>query len=394
MTGFPEDKTYIVQPGQKVSECCILRATDPSDLVLGPTCVRKGTLVLTPLTPPEYGGKGMAPSLYSGRVGEGLTVLPPSRGEVGECTPLNPPEYGGKGTAPSPGCPLGAGRAGEGPAFRAVPIEQLQTGDWGYAHDGECHRIVRTHKRTYQGEMLGIRHEGSGEPLWTTADHLILSQRRVATLRWSDVPATHFERARQLRKEASLPERILWQKLRSEQLGVKFRRQHPIGPYIADFYTRDAGLVVEVDGITHQATPETIAYDRKRDHYMQSLGLRVSRFSASEVTRFPWAVAEAIAQACRERVLPDDTSKQWRFADHLQVGDLVFSGVERTAQRIMAIERQTTVEEVYDLEVAAAHSFLTSVCAIHNCGSGTRSRDQLLVTGVEPTSEFLEDLRG
>jgi len=373
---FGGSKIYVVQTALRVVERCILMATDPGDLVLDPTCVRKGTLVLTPLNLPKYGGKVAAPSLYSGRVGEGL-VAPTVSHDIAQNTPLNPPEYGGKGITPSPYSGLageglaGEGLAGEGTTFRAVPIEQLQPGDFVYAHDGQCHRVVRTLKRTYQGEMIGIRHEGSDEILWTTADHLILSQRRTETLNWSDVPTTHFGRARELRKEASLPERILWQKLRGEQVGVKFRRQHPIGPYIADFYTREAGLVVEVDGSTHQATLEAIAYDRDRDRYMQAQGLRVLRFSAGDVTRTPWAVAEAIADACRERVLAEDATKQWRFAGQLAVGDLVFSGLERTPRRIVAIERQTTVEEVYDLEVEAAHSFLTTVCAIHNCGSGT-----------------------
>ena len=364
ISGFGSDRIYVVQTLPKVIERCILMATDPGDLVLDPTCVRKGTLVLTPLNPPEYGGKAVAPSLYSGRAGEGSVL-----------TPLNPPEYGGKGIAPAPGCPLGAGRVGEGAEMIAVPIEQLQPGDWVYAHDGQCHRVVRTLKRIYSGEMIGLRHEGSEEVLWVTNDHLVLSQRRVTALSqnggWSEIPKAHFGRARTLRNEMTLPERILWQRLRGEQVGVKFRRQHPIGPYIADFYTRDVGLVVEVDGGTHSATPEAIAYDHERDQYMQARGLRVLRFTASDVTRSPWAVADAIAQACRERVLTDDANKQWRFAGDLQAGDLVFSGIERTPQRIVAIEHQTTVEEVYDLEVEDAHSFLTTVCAIHNCGSGT-----------------------
>ena len=419
-SGFGADRIYVVQTLPRVIERCILMATDPGDLVLDPTCVRKGTLVLTPLNPPEYGGKGVAPAPYPGRVGVGSTLAPlnppeyegkgmapaPYSGRAGEgstptplnppeyggkgiapapypgragegstLTPLNPPEYGGKGLAPALGCPLGAGRVGEGAEMIAVPIEQLQPGDWVYAHDGQCHRVVRTLKRTYSGEMIGLRHEGSEEVLWVTNDHLVLSQRRVTALSqnggWSEIPKAHFGRARTLRKEMTLPERILWQRLRGEQVGVKFRRQHPIGPYIADFYTRDVGLVVEVDGGTHSATPEAIAYDHERDQYMQARGLRVLRFTASDVTRSPWAVADAIAQACRERVLTDDANKQWRFAGDLQVGDLVFSGIERTPQRIVAIEHQTTVEEVYDLEVEDAHSFLTTVCAIHNCGSGT-----------------------
>ena len=79
------------------------------------------------------------------------------------------------------------------------------------------------------------------------------------------------------------PERKLWKVLRGEQLGVKFSRQHPIGPYIADFYSREAQLVVEIDGVAAHSGAEAFEYDRARDTYMESLGLRVMRIPASEV---------------------------------------------------------------------------------------------------------------
>ncbi len=70
----------------------------------------------------------------------------------------------------------------------------------------------------------------------------------------------------------------LWQRLRGKRLGVKFRRQHPIGPYVADFASAQAGLVVELDGDTHVK-----AYDIHRDIWMRTRGWRVMRIVLSEV---------------------------------------------------------------------------------------------------------------
>src|SRR3546814_11675317 len=58
--------------------------------------------------------------------------------------------------------------------------------------------------------------------------------------------------ARKLRRELSLPEILIWQRVKSAQTGLKFRKQHPIGPYVADFYCSRAHLVVEVDGEAHE----------------------------------------------------------------------------------------------------------------------------------------------
>jgi very-short-patch-repair endonuclease len=69
-------------------------------------------------------------------------------------------------------------------------------------------------------------------------------------------------RARELRKSSTPAEQLLWQALRNRNLGDhKFRRQHPIGPYIADFFCAEVGLVVEVDGGSHL---DQIAYDQDR----------------------------------------------------------------------------------------------------------------------------------
>jgi very-short-patch-repair endonuclease len=98
-----------------------------------------------------------------------------------------------------------------------------------------------------------------------------------------------------MRREMTAPERKLWYQLRAKRFQtVKFRRQHVIGPYIADFYSREAMLVIEVDGDTHAFQQD---YDRVREGYMHNLGFRVLRFTSSEVTRNMDGVWLAICEA-------------------------------------------------------------------------------------------------
>ena len=75
-------------------------------------------------------------------------------------------------------------------------------------------------------------------------------------------------------------ERALWSLLRGQRLGVKFRRQQPLGPYIVDFFCEQAGLVVEVDGAPHFPRPDR---DRVRDALLRAAGLTVLRVPNREV---------------------------------------------------------------------------------------------------------------
>lgn len=87
---------------------------------------------------------------------------------------------------------------------------------------------------------------------------------------------------RSLRKNMTEAEQMLWQSLRRDQLGVRFRRQHGIGRYIADFYCRQARLVIEVDGAIHERDAVK-ANDREKDEYIRALGLRIIRFTNGEI---------------------------------------------------------------------------------------------------------------
>jgi len=83
----------------------------------------------------------------------------------------------------------------------------------------------------------------------------------------------------------TLPEVVLWQELRLGQLkGCQFRRQHPIGPYILDFYCSTARLAIEIDGASHSSDVQA-KHDEKRDHWLRDKGIRVVRVAAVDVLR-------------------------------------------------------------------------------------------------------------
>ncbi|WP_448663593.1 endonuclease domain-containing protein [Sphingomonas sp. CJ20] len=102
------------------------------------------------------------------------------------------------------------------------------------------------------------------------------------------------ESARRLRREMSLPEVLLWQRLRGGKAGAKFRRQHPVGPYVVDFYCREAALVIEIDGEVHGANTR-IARDAHRDAFLRENGYEVLHVNALEVLRDADQAAAAIA---------------------------------------------------------------------------------------------------
>ena len=101
--------------------------------------------------------------------------------------------------------------------------------------------------------------------------------------------------AQVLRREMTDSERKLWTGLRAEQLGVKFRRQHPLGNYIADFACLNPKLIVELDGSQHQ---EQQGYDATREAFFRGQGFGVLRLASNE----PFINLEGVLQAIAHRV--------------------------------------------------------------------------------------------
>jgi very-short-patch-repair endonuclease len=107
-------------------------------------------------------------------------------------------------------------------------------------------------------------------------------------------------RAISLRKNQTHAEALLWYRLRDRRLGGhKFRRQLPIGPFIADFVCMSARLIVEVDGGQHA---ERRDYDEVRRRYLMERGFRVIRFWNNDVLQRADAVLESVLAAVEERL--------------------------------------------------------------------------------------------
>jgi very-short-patch-repair endonuclease len=112
------------------------------------------------------------------------------------------------------------------------------------------------------------------------------------------------DRARALRQTMSLPEVLLWQALRKKPSGLKFRRQHPSGRYIADFYCHDARLIIEVDGEAH-GRGNAPQRDASRDAWFAARGLAVLRIPATEIMNELNNAVTAISVAATQRLGED-----------------------------------------------------------------------------------------
>jgi len=108
--------------------------------------------------------------------------------------------------------------------------------------------------------------------------------------------------AKEMRRDPTPAELSLWRLVRNRRLtGYKFRRQHPFGPYILDFYCPSARLVIELDGDTH-ATPEGKQADAERERYLKRRGIEVIRFWNTEIADNPDGVLNLLAETCQTRV--------------------------------------------------------------------------------------------
>jgi very-short-patch-repair endonuclease len=122
-------------------------------------------------------------------------------------------------------------------------------------------------------------------------------ERRMKDQRRIRTSANIQQRAKELRQEMTPAEKILWQLLRNRRLsGLKFRRQHPLGPFITDFYCAEYRLVVEIDGDIHDLQKDQ---DKQRTCQFEEFGYHVIRFKNEEVESNVSRVLNKILEACQ-----------------------------------------------------------------------------------------------
>ena len=114
-------------------------------------------------------------------------------------------------------------------------------------------------------------------------------------------PRDVVKRARKLRSEMSLPEGLLWRELRKRPAGLKFRRQHPAGIYVLDFYCAAVRLALEVDGFAHDSIRAAKA-DQARAHFLRSQHIATLRIPAKAVLEDVGPIVARIVEVCGQRV--------------------------------------------------------------------------------------------
>lgn len=264
--------------------------------------------------------------------------------------------------------PTACGGSG-GQVLHLKMIKELQPGDRIFDLNNNALQIKQSKSDHYNGKMIVLTLKKSYQTHYLLPENLVLCLRKTSqsypTGHWDDIPAHHFQRARQLRQQSTPPEKRLWQYLRNKQLGLKFRSQHPINRYIVDFYARKAGLVVEVDGETVHSYPEQIKYDQERDKFIEGLGLNVLRFSASDVIYNIEGVISEIEYQLREAVPDNFTNGQWRYAKNIKAGDKIYVGKNLCLIQIRAIREVEMDCDVTLLELDGGDNFISNSFVFH-----------------------------
>ncbi|HKY26404.1 MAG TPA: DUF559 domain-containing protein [Pyrinomonadaceae bacterium] len=285
------------------------------------------------------------------------------------------------------------------------PIEAIRKGERVWTHRGRLRDVVGVQKRPHVGRIIGISIDGSSA-VWATPDQLFLTpspqaergQGGEVTAETNPTPnpsplagrginheRIHWnlggaaprlaELARDLRRDSTAAEKILWECLRRRQLlGLKFRRQHPLGPnYIADFYCAEARLAVELDGSIHDSDRSHWA-DGIRHRQIQLAGVRVLRFRNERVVNDLEGVLKEIGEYLS--ATPNTgVGQEWRLAHELKPGDLLVINELGETAVIQSVDYRVVNETVFDLTVDEDHSFVTEAGVAHN-NSGPSPHDK------------------
>jgi very-short-patch-repair endonuclease len=242
-----------------------------------------------------------------------------------------------------------------------APIDSLRPGDVVVTHWGGLRHVLALLENVHRGPIIGLRRRGSAATLWITPEH------RIATpLPPLPRPETRRESVRMLRAEPTRSEEVLWQSLRGDHVAHRFRRQHPLGPFVVDFYCPSVRLAIEVDGSVHDG-PDQQAYDRFRQEMIEAYRVVFLRVRSGEVERRPTQVLAAIAAAVARRAQSVCYDVCWVPARDLRVGAEVLHRGRRSRAAIESVFCEETLETVFDLAVQDDNSYVTRVSTVRSC---------------------------
>jgi len=251
---------------------------------------------------------------------------------------------------------------------KKIPVQHLKKGDLILDASKKTQKIKNLISRNYKGRIIILNFEKKYKPFPITPNHLILSRRIKPSNITSDTEKNFKKmirkRAKELRKNMTYTEKLLWNKIRKRQLGVKFRRQHAIGKYIPDFYSPEIALVIEIDGDAH-SIPGRKEKDIDKDYFYRSMAIDVLRIYDSEIIDNLDGVVCMIHSIIKEKIKDTERVVKWCSAKNLRAGDRVVCGQELEIINISYLEEMLVDEEVYDINIDSSDSIITESCIVH-----------------------------
>jgi len=267
---------------------------------------------------------------------------------------------------PSPRLERGGRSKASEVAYRR--IESLARGDLVMGHRGRPCTVMSVSHRQHRGRLVGLRRRGCCDTLWLTPESLVATPLPALPAFEADT-----DTARRLRRNSTLSEATLWQALRERGTARKFRRQHPMGPFVLDFFCPALRLAVEIDGGIH-AAPNRADYDRFRQQLIEGYHVLLVRLRSDELEdRLSDAVTKITVAAAR-RATQVSYDLGWVAAGDLSVGDPILFGRSRKEARIVETTAEVRDTSVCDLLIDQDESCITEVCILRAVGASPASR--------------------
>ena len=300
--------TYVVQTSESALERCLLMTTDPGDLVLDPTC-GSGT---TAFVAEKWGRRWITTD--TSRVAVTLAKQRLTTASY-DYYDLKYPHEGLKGGFIYKTVPHITLKSIANNAEIDEIYERLHPAVEGALEELNGSLIKKSLTPTPLPEGEGLqknpRPEGEGlnnnpRPLGEGGPELVEGPGEGKTV----VAPNLLKLARKLRTEQTDAEQMLWHLLRSRRFfKAKFRRQHPVAPYVLDFYCHEERLGIELDGGQHNE-PDKRHTDKERTAFLESKGIRILRFWNNEVLQETEAVLERLYQTLTPTPLPEGEGLQ------------------------------------------------------------------------------------
>ena len=245
-----------------------------------------------------------------------------------------------------------------------IPVQNLNTGDYILGIDRKFHRITQKTEKSVTGLIAAIYHLQESNPLYVSGHHRILCrEKKISTAGdnfWKLFPQELYKKIKVHNKILHEGSRILWDYVKNEQLGSHFLKEYQVGPFIADFYSEEHKVIIEL----HDEGHDNDNYQNIMDNFFKTKGITVLRFSSEEIINDLTNTLKHIRSVLLINIPSGFKSKEWRRADSVENGDFIYYSKDIVPVRVRKIEFDETRETLFGISAEDTDTLLARNCLI------------------------------